>query len=308
MPELFEQSRYAPKNRSVAHLLDEYSSKYKPVFEKVKSEWNPTIREFYRQAMGLRLYSGVKGKKAAGDAGVFIQIRPDRDDTFLKTVDELLPNVDFDRYAVMKELRNSLFKASLYLHQDHLRKPAYDALLADVRAYLNENSLAEPFKRLMKTPGKHRDLFGQYTYADQHVELFYMPLLIFCKFYAVDLQWAIVVVLAHELAHAYHHAGKDNDGRIWMNMPSADIKIKEGLAEYYTERFVIAQERAYPALRKAFDGLLKGSGAEYLSFLEWRDDYTVEHVRLALSLVRRKNVSTYEEFLATLKKAKETLS
>jgi hypothetical protein len=173
---------------------------------------------------------------------------------------------------------------------------------------LKQNSLAGPFTELMRTPGKHRDLFGTYTYADQHVELYYMPLLIFCKYYELDLEWAIVVVLAHELAHAYHHAGRDNDGRTWLNMPKAHLWIKEGLAEYYTERFVMAQERQYPALRKAYAGMLKGAGEEYTSYLEWRDQYSLEHVKLALSMVRRHSIATYEDFKVKLEAAKQLMN
>jgi len=306
--ELFEQSRYAPKNHSVAKLLAEYSSKYMPVFERVKGEWNPAIREFYRGAMGLKLYSGVKGKKAIGDAGVPIQIRPDREDTFMKAVDDMLPDVDFELYASMRELRDKLVRTSGYYNTDPERKRIYEWTLADIRSFLSRNSLAGPFTAMMKTPGKHRDLFGTYTYRDQHVELFYMPLLIFCKYYEVDLQWAIVVVLAHELAHAYHHAGKDNDGRVWTSMPSAHLWIKEGLAEYYTEKFVESQQHAYPALRKAYDGLLQGSGEEYTSYLEWKDNYTLEHVKLALSMVRRHDVRSYEAFKAKLEEAKRLMN
>lgn len=308
MQELFEQSRYAPKNHSVAKLLAEYSSKYMPVFEKVKKDWNPTIREYYRTTMGLRLYNGVKGKKAIGDAGVSIQIRPDRDDTFLKAVDEMLPDVDFDRYAHLRELRDTLLKVSLHYAADPERMKVYEWLLQDTRNYLKNNSLAGPFTAMMKTPGKHRTLFGTYSPLDQHVELFYMPLLIFCKYKEVDLQWAIVVVLAHELAHAYHHAGRDNDGRVWAGMGRTHLWIREGLAEYYCERFVASQERSYPALRKAYNGMLDGSGEEYTSYLSWKNDYSLEHVKLALSMVRRHNVTRYEDFLAKLAEAKKLMN
>lgn len=308
MQELFEQARYAPKNHSVAKLLAEYSSKYMPVFEKVKKEWNPAIREYYRSAMGLQLYNGVKGKKAIGDAGVAIQIRPDKDDTFMKAVDEMLPDVDFDRYAHLRELRDNLLKVSAHFSSDPERNKLYEWMLQDTRKYLSKNSLAGPFKAMMKTPGKHRSLFGTYTYSDQHVELFYMPLLIFCKYKEVDLQWAIVVVLAHELAHAYHHAGRDSDGRVWASMGKAHLWIKEGLAEYYTERFVASQERSYPALRKAYAALLEGYGEEYTSYLSWRNDYTLEHVKLALAMVRRHNVIRYEDFLEKLAEAKRLMN
>lgn len=305
---LFEQSRYAPKNHSVAKLLADYSSKYMPVFEQVKGEWNQVIREFYRGSMGLKLYSGVKGRKAVGDAGVHIQIHADKDDTFLKAVDEMLPDVDFDLYAQLRNLRAQLLRSERYYSIDPERKRLYDWMLSDIRGYLKRNSLSGPFTKMMRTPGRHRSLFGTYTFGDQHVELYYMPLLIFCKYKEVDLQWAIVVVLAHELAHAYHHAGKDNDGRMWVNMPRSHQWIKEGLAEYFSEKFVAAHEHAYPALRKAYDGLLEGSGEEYTSYLEWRDVYSLEQVKLALHMVRRHDVRTYDGFLAKLKEAQRLMN
>ncbi len=305
--ELFEQPRYAPKNHSVARLMAEYTSTYMPVFERVKSEWNPTIREFYRSSMGLKLYSGAKGRRTAGDSGVAIQIRPDKDDAFLKALDTMLADVDFDLYARLRQLREHLIKAEAYFVGHEIRKPYYTWMRNELTGYLTKNSIKGPFRTLMHTPGRHRSLFGTYTFGDQHVELFYMPLLIFCKIQEVDLQWAIVVTLAHELAHAYHHAGKDNDGQVWPSMPKAHLWVTEGLAEYFTEQFVAAHEHAYPALRKAHERMLEGSGEEYRSYLTWRDSYSLEQVKLALHLVRRQDVRSYEAFLRTLDMSKRMM-
>lgn len=312
-PDLFEQARYTPRNPSVAKLLAEYSSRYMPLFERVKGEWDPLIREFYRNAMGLSLGASSRkapagrGKKAAGDAGVPIQIRPDRDDTFLRAVDEMLPDVDFARIGALRELRASLHKAAPHFAGDPGRQRAHAWMLTDIEAHIGTNSLEGPFSTLMNTPGKHRDVFGSYFYADQHVELYYMPLLIYCEYRGIDLQWAIVKVLAHELAHAYHHAGRDSDGRTWPAMPKAAPEVKEGLAEYWSERFVRAHEHAYPALRTAYDGMLEGKSGAYRSVLEWRDDHTQEQVRLAMVMVRKHGAVDHAAFKAMLAEAKRVL-
>jgi hypothetical protein len=45
-----------------------------------------------------------------------------------------------------------------------------------------------------------------------------------------------IVVLAHELAHAYAHLGRDIDNERWETeqFAKSDIDIVEGLAQFYT--------------------------------------------------------------------------
>jgi hypothetical protein len=47
-----------------------------------------------------------------------------------------------------------------------------------------------------------------------------------------------VVVLTHELAHAYTQLGADIEGRRWpaAAFAAAESGLKEGLAQYYTDR------------------------------------------------------------------------
>lgn len=305
---LFEQPRYQPKNRSVLALMNEYGAKYEPLFNEVKTEWNLVIRDFYRNSMGLKLYSGPKGKKATGDGGVLIQIRPDRNDAFLKAVDEHLPDLDFERLAAMRQLAKALASVAPHYSADEERERVRSWLFNDTQAFIRGSSLASPFKAMLRTPGDHRSLFGQYTYSSQHIELFYMPLLIICKYREVDLRSSIVVVLAHELAHAYHHAGKDADGRTWVNMPKADIQIKEGLAQFYTERFVEAHEQHFPGLRKAYEAKHLGEDGPYNVHKAWRGMFTLEHMRLAMKITRRNAITSFEEFERTLLKAKDLLN
>ena len=57
-----------------------------------------------------------------------------------------------------------------------------------------------------------------------------------------------VVVLAHELAHAYTQLGADTDGRRWRAelFRQAEPALVEGLAQYYTERTLLRTAWSLP--------------------------------------------------------------
>jgi len=55
MPSLFDNPDYKPQNQSVIFLLEEYEQQYKPLFNKVKNDWLPNIRDFLREETGLKL-------------------------------------------------------------------------------------------------------------------------------------------------------------------------------------------------------------------------------------------------------------
>jgi len=72
------------------------------------------------------------------------------------------------------------------------------------------------------------------------VELYWVVIGAIAKIIDVDLEGLTLVVLTHELAHAYSHLGADKDGNRWNDKAfcQADVEIKEGVAQYYTEKVV----------------------------------------------------------------------
>ena len=69
-----------------------------------------------------------------------------------------------------------------------------------------------------------------------------------------------VVVLTHELAHAYTQLGADIEGRRWAapSFAKAESTLKEGLAQYYTDRVLHRLERRYGEALRVFFSLLPG--------------------------------------------------
>ncbi|MBK6446453.1 MAG: hypothetical protein IPF81_14500 [Bacteroidetes bacterium] len=105
MADLFQQSKYIPKNPSILRLIHEYQNQYHPVFLKVKSEWNQVIREFLRDATGLKLHSRKTNKGSLRDSGVDVIIKPDFNDEFIKLVDKHYPDLDFQEFMALRELK-----------------------------------------------------------------------------------------------------------------------------------------------------------------------------------------------------------
>lgn len=104
-----------------------------------------------------------------------------------------------------------------------------------------------------------------------------------------------IVVLTHELAHAYTQLGADIDGRRWAaaSFAKAETELKEGLAQYYTERVLRRVERRYGGALKVFLDLVPRQPEPYRAFQPWAEKSSPEAVRRAMLEVRRWNESNW---------------
>jgi hypothetical protein len=98
-----------------------------------------------------------------------------------------------------------------------------------------------------------------------------------------------IVVLTHELAHAYTQLGADIEGRRWFapQFAKTEKELKEGLAQYYTDRVLRRVERRYPGALSVFIAMLPGQPAAYRTHEPWIQDLSPEAVRRAMLEVRR---------------------
>jgi len=114
-----------------------------------------------------------------------------------------------------------------------------------------------------------------------------------------------VVVLAHELAHAFTQLGAEIEGRRW---PSADFvdaepALVEALAQYYTERCLRRLQGRYPGALRVFLDLMAKQPAIYRGHCAWAPHVDPEAVRQAMLEVRRARERTLAEFEERLAKA-----
>src|SRR5208283_4783011 len=91
-----------------------------------------------------------------------------------------------------------------------------------------------------------------------HIELYWQVIGVVARLLGVDTEALAVVVMAHELAHAYTHVGLDSNRNRWeKGFWGCNRGITEGLAQYYTHMTALAlkEERGYERVWVAYDQL-----------------------------------------------------
>lgn len=159
------------------------------------------------------------------------------------------------------------------------------------------------------------DILGAYRYTlpnpkkpherrrqDPWIELYWAVIGLFARLVVVDIEDLTVVILAHELAHAYTHLGTDIDGHSWtpMEFAASDHALKEGLAQLYARSVCHRLAVGAPKAMAAFSRLLQDQPEAYHTHEPWEKDRTPEELRLALLQVRRTGtgkLAGFEEFL-----------
>lgn len=302
---LFYNHKYSPKNQSVLRLIDKYEEQYSHLFKKIKDDWNPKIRSFMKDTLGLRLNKKYINALNNPDSFIHLIIKPDCGDEFVRLIDKNFPDLDFDEFV---SLRNYLYAANnskRYFKNEEVIHA--ESLIKYCDNYFHKYDLERIIKILFSERSNSTDILGGYFYHDHNVEIYYLPLIIFSNLKNINTEFLFVVVLAHEIAHAFHHIGLDNDNLSWHSMPEADINIKEGLAQYYTERFVEEYSINFPSLMLCYKSLLDSQSGPYLVHEEWIKMFKKEHVKLAFLQTRRNNIISYEKFKLALTDAKQTL-
>jgi hypothetical protein len=120
---------------------------------------------------------------------------------------------------------------------------------------------AELLKRIT---GINEDILGAYMPTARlipdrgQIELYWVVIGAVARLLGVDTEALAVVVMAHELAHAYTHLGLDSNGSRWeKGFWGCDGGILEGLAQYYTHMTAQAMrdERGHEKIWIAYEQL-----------------------------------------------------
>lgn len=150
------------------------------------------------------------------------------------------------------------------------------------------------------------DVFGAYFYRQERIELYWIAIALFAGLRGLRTEDLTMVVLTHELAHAYTHLGADVDGDRWDTdaFAQSDLGVVEGLAQFYTDAVATSFRDRFPGARTAFDALLKEQSSAYTCFGEWGQivrGNTGEPVRAAMIEARRGAESDYRTFVHRIK-------
>jgi hypothetical protein len=181
----------------------------------------------------------------------------------LRTID--FPD-DFDRIMLLNRYRNSLEQSQrgtpglIRLAEELGQRPdgattwvqpgildSLQAIRAWVSALRKVLDQKDPLRTVLAI---NEDFLGVYEYdvrglsSDERgvnratIRIYWAAIGLLSEWLGHSVEALTIVVLAHELAHAYTQLGADIEGRRWPapQFSRADIQVKEGLAQYYTDR------------------------------------------------------------------------
>lgn len=155
-----------------------------------------------------------------------------------------------------------------------------------------------------------KGLFGdEYSVNKATIELYWGVIGLVSEWLNCSAADLTVVVLTHELAHAYTQLGADIEGRRWPAsiFAAADRELKEGLAQYYTDRVLRRVEHRYAGALKVYQAMLPRQPEPYRVHENWVEEYSPESVRRAMLEVRRWKEGKISDFNKRIAEAKKQL-
>ena len=298
---------------------------------RTKDDTNLLVRERLRQLTGFRFATRGRGRRdveGLDDVSVRIELVPglptalrnvtiDDDDWILAVlalhrpdlealqasageIAEIIPMLSsHQRGLELLKGREAHLQPVAALAEDLLRAVASFDLLGKILE-VNEDVLGAYF------PPRSRGYGGQ---TDPRIELYWAVIGLVAPLIKVTPEALCVVVLAHELAHAFTHMGADIDGHRWDTdaFVKSKTELKEGLAQYYTEATCKKLGVLAPTATDAYERLLEKQPDAYKVHVPWLSNYRPEEVRLALVETRRTEESEISKFDAVLNTARKRL-
>ncbi len=159
------------------------------------------------------------------------------------------------------------------------------------------------------------DILGVYRFGDKQgprVEVFWMAQALFAGAFGLRIEDLTVVTLAHELAHAYTHVGRDIDGEAWREpgFGESALEVVEGLAQFYTATVAQKLWSRAPGVFPAYEKLMAHQSGPYHAHEQWLKDtpnQRGETIRFAMLRARSKGKVADADWLAMLDETKKTL-
>lgn len=275
---------------------------------RAKGKWNIIIRERLRIDTALRLKIRDQAQS------VPIRIVDGLPEPFLSVIEQFADA----EWAILNEatLRN-VARGTEYMSEmrpfvqrrwPRRAGPATPAEIQRVgesaRAWIG---LIEELRAADQIIGINEDVLGAYFYKVPEVRLYWVALGIVARLIDVSIESLTIVVLAHELSHAYTHLGYDIDNFQWDSERFArtDIHVVEGLAQFYTNVVCEHLTGRIPEAKIAFERLLKKQGPAYTSFRRWlppktegdeERDSSGEVIRASMIECRRAGITSERDF------------
>jgi hypothetical protein len=282
--------------------------------EKAVTSWNTSVRDHLRAETGLRL--SVEGAAQA----VPVRVTDGLPRPFFKILmyDEQAsqqPDLIFLWFR-LAEARSAAQGTKFLLDEyEHIKRVVE---LVPKEEVANTHEMAASLVNKLegvsfweKWRSIKEDVLGAYFFLKPEVHIYWMPLGLMAGALGVPIDSLTIVTLAHELAHAYTHLGRDIDGFQWelKDFAEADFGVVEGLAQFYCREVCRRVSNRAPMLDHTFKRLEEKLAAEYRSYHEWIEGVPdpKEAIRATMVEARRKAVKGEDDFKRLLEDYKGRL-
>ena len=308
MTESLRAAGYADKwAAGWADDLEQASPGIRDSVERVCKQWNNILREYLRGETALRLTVGGESQS------VPVKVVEDLPPPFAEVMREFegLAWLLLNRPIVEAAASGTRFMEN---GVDKVRAVWGDAAgSSDVNEIRRVRETAEAWlKKLDETNaveriiGINEDVLGAYFFRIHEIRLYWVVIGITARALGVAVDALTIVVLAHELAHAYTHLGRDIDNERWETeqFANTDLDIVEGLAQFYTQVICTRLEARMPAALQAYHALLEKQRGPYRAHLEWvgDDERGGEIVRVSMIECRSRGITVSSAFSDAVKR------
>jgi hypothetical protein len=274
---------------------------------------NPVVREQIRSETGLRMVDLDGAARAGAPVSVVDGFSPAFAGLVAENPDPVLWALVSGQSRLGRLVDGLNFLLGLWprlVRWEHLPEHLGDAAPALERTREAADELQKVViaqKLIEKMKKINEDILGCYRveHKKSRVEIYWMPIAIVASMLDIPIEDLALVVLAHELAHAYTHLGRDIDGKEWDHRGffDSDKSVTEGLAQFYAMAVSSKLWQRYPLARSAFDKLLTLQSGPYLAHEDWKELYSgngSETVRFAMLVARSKGKVSNDEWLAEI--------
>lgn len=282
------------------------------VIDRTVKQWNGIVRECLRKQTGLRLSTETEANAVVGRnrkvravpvrivGGLPVQFAKEvqaitRQDIMLLMHMSKLDNIKTGTEFMVAEYEEiSKLDASCVAELDEIEnvKKFAEVLLERIK----KNDTAQQILKI------DEDVLGAYFFRVPEIRIYWIVIGVYSQILDLSIEALTVVVLAHELAHAYTHLGYDIDNRDWNTeyFACSDLHLVEGLAQFYTKVVCEQIEQRFPAAKEAFEELLKNQSEVYKEHENWSKKEASGHlgetVRISMIECRSKGILERDRF------------
>lgn len=298
---------------------------------RTRDQARPALQEALRTECRLVFRTAEESEQKRSGAQVPIEVAPG----YPVILEDITFPADFEHIMLLARYRTSLEQARngasvlLELREALVELPVPEkwtsASASDLQSAANWAAtllqVLDQYDPLKKVLAVREDFLGIYEYDARElfvddqvanratIRLYWGVIGLVSELFGCDVEDLTIVVLTHELAHAYTQLGADIEGRRWAapSFARAETALKEGLAQYYTNRVLHRLERRYGGALDVFEKLLPRQPEEYRAHKPWIVNSSPEAVRRAMLEVRRWNEGKLVDFNRRLDMAQKEL-